>query len=73
VVYLLEGLLGRFVGTEADDWGVKLRYWQEQLLREERAFQRPAQKVYSHPWGLGSGGGPVTPGSHEAVMYTLRG
>ena len=51
VVYLLEVRFGSNMGTEADDWGVKLRYWQEQLLRRERLYQRPAQKAQSFPWG----------------------
>lgn len=73
VVYLLEGLLGRFVGTEADDWGVKLRYWNETLLREERQFQRGATKVHGYPWGQHTNTGLVTPGSTAAALRAIRG
>jgi len=73
VVYLLEGLLGSNMGTEADDWGVKLRYWNETLLREERLYQRPVQKVQSFPWGLHTDTGLVTPGSTAATLRALRG
>lgn len=50
VVFMIENNLVTFNGAEMDLWGQRLRYWREQLLREERRYQSASRKVMRHGW-----------------------
>lgn len=50
IVWLLERHVYNMDSTGRERQGVMLRYWQEQLLRAERAYQRPSGKVNKHVW-----------------------
>jgi hypothetical protein len=67
IVWLLERHAYNMDSTGRDKQGMFLRYWQEQLVKADRAYQRPSQKVAKHVWGRDIG--TAIDGDLRAVTY----
>lgn len=50
VVHLMQTMLADQDTQGMEKWGQQLRYWDEQLKREEAAYQRPARRARMYRW-----------------------